>query len=141
MKPIYLHLGGALALTFTIAACIPAPDSTPAPEPVQTRPTPTPAPPPVTVQPTYENWMDAPRTPGNWHYTCPDVGMALLLLLYAGFYLQLTYQHLLAVLAVLLLGRIARPLGAQPDPVVESGPAAGEAALKPEKSEQHVVTT
>jgi hypothetical protein len=43
-------------------------------------------------------------------YTNPDTGLGLLLLLYAGFYLQLTYQHLLALLAVLLLGQLARPL-------------------------------
>ena len=36
MKPIYVHLGGALALSFTIAACVPAPDSTPAPTPTPT---------------------------------------------------------------------------------------------------------
>ena len=47
MKPIYLHLGGALALSFTIAAVrVPAPDLTPVPtpsptpEPVQTTPPP-----------------------------------------------------------------------------------------------------
>lgn len=68
MKPIYLHLGGALALSFTIAACVPAPDSTPAPtpsptpEPVQTTPPPPPPAPPA------ENWIDEPRTPGDWSY-------------------------------------------------------------------------
>jgi hypothetical protein len=36
-------------------------------------------------------------------------GMGLLLLLFAGYYLQLTYQHLLALLALLLLTGIARP--------------------------------
>jgi hypothetical protein len=39
-------------------------------------------------------------------------GMGLLLLLFAGFYLQLTYQHLLALLALLLLTGYARPLPA-----------------------------
>lgn len=68
MKPIYLHLGGALALSFTIAACVPAPNSTPAPtpsptpEPVQTTPPPPPPAPPA------ENWIDEPRTPGDWSY-------------------------------------------------------------------------
>ncbi|HET9496566.1 MAG TPA: hypothetical protein VFR15_20245 [Chloroflexia bacterium] len=42
-------------------------------------------------------------------YANPNTGLGLLLLLYAGFYLQLTYQHLLALLAVLLLSRVARP--------------------------------
>jgi len=37
-------------------------------------------------------------------------GMGLFLLLFAGFYLQLTYQHLLAALAMLLLTGLARPL-------------------------------
>ena len=43
-------------------------------------------------------------------YADPDRGIGLLLLLFAGFYLQLTYQHLLAVLALLLLTGLARPL-------------------------------
>jgi hypothetical protein len=51
-------------------------------------------------------------------YANPDTGMGLLLLLYAGLYLQLTYQHLLAVLAVMLLGRLARPI--RPEPAVVS---------------------
>lgn len=77
MKPIYAHLGGALALTFTIAACVPAPDSTPAPAPaptpVQTTP---PAPPPQA--PPVENWIDQPRTPGDWSYRGDtNGGMAL----------------------------------------------------------------
>ena len=67
MKPIYAHLGGALALSFSVAACVPAPDSTPAPTPtpppVQTKPTPPPPAPPA------ENWIDEPRTPGDWTYT------------------------------------------------------------------------
>ena len=43
-------------------------------------------------------------------YGDANVGMGLLLLPFAGYYLQLTYQHLLAVLALLLLTRMARPL-------------------------------
>ena len=67
MKPIYLHLTGALALSFTLAACIPsAPEPAPAPAPT---PTPAPPPPPPTVvQPVFDNWMDAPQTPGDWTY-------------------------------------------------------------------------
>ncbi len=43
-------------------------------------------------------------------YGGPNVGMGLLLLFFAGFYLQLTYQHVLAVIALALLTRVARPL-------------------------------
>lgn len=67
MKAIYLHAAGALALSFTIAACVPKvapPVTTP---PVQ-RPTPTPTPAPVVQAPVYDSWMDAPQTPGNWRY-------------------------------------------------------------------------
>jgi hypothetical protein len=48
-------------------------------------------------------------TEGKAAYTTRDVGAGLLLLMFAGYYLQLTYQHLLAVLALLLLTGIARP--------------------------------
>ena len=68
MKEIYMQLSGALALTFTIAACVPAaapPEPTPAPAPVAT---PAPAPPPVVQAPQYENYLDAPRTRGDWKY-------------------------------------------------------------------------
>jgi hypothetical protein len=43
-------------------------------------------------------------------YGGANVGMGLLLLPFAGYYLQLTYQHLLAALALMLLTGIARPL-------------------------------
>jgi hypothetical protein len=39
----------------------------------------------------------------------PNTGLGLLLFLYAGYNLQLTYQHLLAVIAVMLLTEMARP--------------------------------
>jgi len=84
MKPIYAHLGGALALSFTIAACVPAPDSTPPPTPAPTpTPTPTPvattaAPAPAPAPPPAENWIDRPRTPGDWSYRAEsDGGIAL----------------------------------------------------------------
>jgi hypothetical protein len=49
----------------------------------------------------------------SWsRYGGPNVGMGLMLLFFAGYYLQLTYQHVLAVLAMALLTRIARPLDA-----------------------------
>jgi len=80
MKPIYAHLGGAIALSFTIAACVPAPDSTPQPQPSPTRvpvevaPAPAPSPMP---QPAPENWIDEPRTPGNWNYSQQSGGNAI----------------------------------------------------------------
>ena len=63
------YAGAALTLTFGIAACVPAPESTPAPDPtpVTRAPAPAPAPAPTPV-PTYDNWMDAPQTPGDWSY-------------------------------------------------------------------------
>ena len=79
MKPIYVYLGGALALTFTIAACVPAPDSTPPPSPAPA-PTPTSTPMPTTPAPTSpappatENWIDQPRTPGDWTYRSEATG-------------------------------------------------------------------
>jgi hypothetical protein len=71
MKATYLHAAGAIALTFGIAACVPrAEPPPPAPPPVAApSPTPTPPPPPPVVeQPQYENYLDAPQTPGTWHY-------------------------------------------------------------------------
>jgi hypothetical protein len=63
----------ALLLTVALGACVPKPPPVPtAPRPA---PTPTPAPRPApaptptpTPQPAYANWMDVPRTPGNWFY-------------------------------------------------------------------------
>ncbi|WP_394727296.1 hypothetical protein [Altererythrobacter sp. GH1-8] len=101
MKPILLHFSGAVALSFTLAACIPAVDvpasSTPSsggpvpatsqsPQPLPasnpqapaTTATPQPAraaPPsaPTSAQASLlaempDNWMDQPRTPGDWTY-------------------------------------------------------------------------
>ncbi|RIV78209.1 hypothetical protein [Pelagerythrobacter aerophilus] len=66
----------ALAVATTclaLASCItPAPEPAPpapAPEPVA----PAPAPLPVT-QPTYDNWMDAPATPGDWYFRSTSGG-------------------------------------------------------------------
>jgi len=68
MKPIYSHMAAALGLTFALAACIPAPrpEPTPATPPVQTAPPP--PPPAAAPQPAYSNWMDAPRSAGDWNY-------------------------------------------------------------------------
>ena len=62
-----LRLIAALPL-LAMAACVPAPAPTPAPSP-----RPTVAPTPVATAtplptPAYENWNDAPQTPGNWFY-------------------------------------------------------------------------
>jgi len=51
-----------------LAACVPSvqpPPPRPAPAP---SPTPTRAPPPPVASPSFDNWMDAPRTPGDWFY-------------------------------------------------------------------------
>lgn len=60
----------ALALTSVLAlACCAPPPPQPLPPPVvQPSPTPTPAPPPVVQEPVYDNWLDAPQTPGDWIY-------------------------------------------------------------------------
>lgn len=70
-----LRLSATLLTAVALAACVPAaqhPAPTPAPAPVLTRspapapasaPAPLPAPPPI-----QDNWMDAPRSPGNWFY-------------------------------------------------------------------------
>ncbi len=73
MKATYFHAAGALALTFGLAACIPASEPpAPTPPPVQQpAPTPTPAPaplPPVVQEPVYDSYLDAPQTPGDWTY-------------------------------------------------------------------------
>lgn len=73
MKPIYAHFAGALALSFAIAACVPKPVTVPPvsrPAPTPT-PTPTYTPPPVQQ---YDNWMDAPRTAGDWSYSASGNG-------------------------------------------------------------------
>lgn len=62
---------GAVAGSLALAACVPpapAPAPAPSPTPVVT-PTPTPTPSaPVAVTPAFEDWMDAPQTPGDWSY-------------------------------------------------------------------------
>lgn len=68
MKPIYANLVGALALTFATTACVPAPEPAPAPSPTPAA-RPSPAPAPVVRGPEYENYLDAPQTPGDWSYS------------------------------------------------------------------------
>ena len=76
MKPIYGQFAAALALTFGLAACIPpAPEPTPAPSPAPVvTPTPAPTPTPAIQPPTYKNWIDAPRTAGDWNYLPSGTG-------------------------------------------------------------------
>lgn len=73
MKPIYSHTTAALGLTFVLAACIPAPrpEPAPAPAPVQTAPPPPPVAPPP---PGPANWIDAPRSAGDWSYRAQTGG-------------------------------------------------------------------
>ncbi|HKP53341.1 MAG TPA: hypothetical protein VJ183_11915 [Chloroflexia bacterium] len=49
------------------------------------------------------------RAEGKAEFANPNTGLGLLLLLFAGYNLQLTYQHLLALIAMLLFAGIARP--------------------------------
>ncbi len=79
MKAIYLNAIGAVALSFTIAACVPSSEppsvatsapattSTPAPAP---SPLPAPPKPAATLPPLTGglSFLDAPQTPGNWRY-------------------------------------------------------------------------
>ncbi|MCP9222832.1 hypothetical protein MKP08_08750 [Erythrobacter sp. LQ02-29] len=65
IRSIALRLAPAIALTIGLAACAPTPQR------VEQTPTPPPPPPPVTVTvptPSFDNWMDAPQTPGDWRY-------------------------------------------------------------------------
>jgi hypothetical protein len=77
MKAVYTHTAAALALTFGLAACVSAPPPAPTPPPVvrpAPTPTPTPAPPPVVQEPRYDNYLDAPQTPGDWRYSSDRFG-------------------------------------------------------------------
>jgi len=68
MKACLLHTAAALTITFGLAACIPASQPpAPTPPPVA-RPAPAPAPAPVVQEPAYDNYLDAPQTPGDWSY-------------------------------------------------------------------------
>jgi len=68
MKPMSSRFFAALALSLAMSGCVAAPAPAPAPVVAPTL-APTPAPAPVAVAvPVYENWMDAPQTPGNWEY-------------------------------------------------------------------------
>ncbi len=70
MKSNLLAASSALLGALALSACVPpSPEPTPVPSPT---PTPTQAQPqaaPVqVVTPSFDNWMDAPQTPGDWRY-------------------------------------------------------------------------
>jgi len=68
MKPNISFASLALVAALAIAGCTPSgetePVSTPTPSPVQTQA----PPPPIVQEPVYENYLDAPQTPGDWSY-------------------------------------------------------------------------
>ena len=69
-----IALAMAIGGTVALAACVPpAPEPTPAPT---STPEPQPTAPIVAElpTPTYDNWMDAPQTPGDWRYSRPAGG-------------------------------------------------------------------
>ncbi len=76
-----LALGGAglvilAALSLSLGGCVsspPAPVAAPAPAPAP-RPQPTAAP-TQAVTPVYDNWMDAPQTPGDWSFRLIPTGV------------------------------------------------------------------
>lgn len=58
----------ALLPVLALCCCTPAPDPAPLP-PAASQQTPRPAPPPPLVEePVYDNFLDAPQTPGSWTY-------------------------------------------------------------------------
>ncbi|WP_271438455.1 hypothetical protein [Pontixanthobacter luteolus] len=74
----YLRALAALPL-FTAACCVPVPEPEPSPIPAATQaPVPARAAPQPIAQPTYDNWLDAPQTEGDWTYgQDPDETMAV----------------------------------------------------------------
>lgn len=61
--------GPFVALACLAAACCTARTPQPSPIPPLARPSPSPTPAPTPVAtPTSTSWMDAPATPGDWHY-------------------------------------------------------------------------
>lgn len=88
MKAIYLYAAGGVAITFALAACV-SNAASPEPQTIATEPTvaaaqpapapsPTPTPRPVVEEPFFENYLDAPQTPGTWTYA-DDPGETLAL--------------------------------------------------------------
>jgi hypothetical protein len=54
-------------------------------------------------------------------YACANVGAGLLLLLFAGYNLQIPYQHLLAVISLALLTGFFQPFGEEEEVVADDG--------------------
>lgn len=73
MKATYLNAVGAIALTFTLAACATSvvPDvATPAPTPAPAPTIAAPMPAPTTIDASqYADFEDKPQTPGTWSYS------------------------------------------------------------------------
>ncbi|WP_051698919.1 hypothetical protein [Erythrobacter longus] len=80
MKAVYFQTAGALALTLVIAACVGGPDLPPPIIAPSSAPVARPAPPPAPIvrEPVFENYLDAPQTPGTWRYA-NDAGETLAL--------------------------------------------------------------
>src|SRR5207253_1064512 len=63
---------------------------------------------------------------GSRNYANPNTGMGMLFLLLAGYNLQLPYQHIMALLSLMLLTGLFRPFQARPQEATEeSRPARG----------------
>ena len=63
-----IHAPIALSAAMLLAACVPpSPEPTPVPSPTPP-PVAAPVAPPPVAAPVYENWLDAPATPGDWRY-------------------------------------------------------------------------
>lgn len=68
-----------VAATVCLAAGCTQPTPEPTPPPVSTpAPSPAPSPPPTVTQPSYDNWMDAPATPGDWTLRTDSAGTVAL---------------------------------------------------------------
>jgi hypothetical protein len=71
MKVIDPRIAGTLALVAMLTACAPAQAPSapaPLPRPAPAPPPPPPVPAPAPAPPAYDNWIDAPETPGEWRY-------------------------------------------------------------------------
>lgn len=67
MKALRLRFAAALLLSGALASCVPA-SAPPAPPPAPQPAAPAAPPPPLPTAPRYDNWADAPQTPGTWRY-------------------------------------------------------------------------
>ncbi|ODT01022.1 MAG: hypothetical protein ABS49_03005 [Erythrobacter sp. SCN 62-14] len=67
MKASRLRFTAVLLLSGALAACVPT-SAPPAPPPAPPPAEPAALPPPPPTAPRYDNWADAPQTPGTWRY-------------------------------------------------------------------------